>query len=125
MFLSNSGNYVAPVITALAVGGYTAVAIGGLVSCLIYCLFGFIFSRIPVDSIYKIFPKSLIGAVTVVIGVNLMPFILSYVKMAELGEQQYSYQNLYVTGLIKKGGILVSNIEDAIAFIKSKEEEFK
>ena len=81
MFLSNSGNYVAPVITALAVGGYTAVAIGGLVSCLIYCLFGFIFSRIPVNSIYKIFPKSLIGAVTVVIGVNLMPFILSYVKI--------------------------------------------
>ena len=31
-----------------------------------------------------------------------------------LGEQQYSYQNLYVTGLIKDGGVLVSNIEDAI-----------
>ena len=43
---------------------------------------------------------------------------------ASLGEQQYSYQNLYVTGLIKQGGILVSNIEDAIAFIKEKENEF-
>ena len=43
---------------------------------------------------------------------------------ASLGEQQYSYQNLYVTGLIKQGGILVSNIEDAIAFIKEKEPEF-
>lgn len=43
---------------------------------------------------------------------------------AALGEQQYSYQNLYVTGLIKQGGILVSNIEDAIAFIKEKENEF-
>ena len=43
---------------------------------------------------------------------------------AALGEQQYSYQNLYVTGLIKQGGILVSNIEDAIAFIKEKEKEF-
>lgn len=43
---------------------------------------------------------------------------------ASLGEQQYSYQNLYVTGLIKQGGILVSNIEDAIAFIKTIEEEF-
>ena len=41
-----------------------------------------------------------------------------------LGEQQYSYQNLYVTGLIKQGGILVSNIEDAIAFIKEKENEY-
>lgn len=43
---------------------------------------------------------------------------------ASLGEQQYSYQNLYVTGLIKQGGILVSNIEDAITFIKEHEEEF-
>ena len=43
---------------------------------------------------------------------------------ASLGEQQYSYQNLYVTGLIKQGGVLVSNIEDAIAFIKEKENEF-
>lgn len=38
---------------------------------------------------------------------------------ASLGEQQYSYQNLYVTGLIKQGGVLVSNIEDAIEAIKN------
>ena len=44
---------------------------------------------------------------------------------ASLGEQQYSYQNLYVTGLIKQGGVLVSNIDDAIAFIKSIAHEFK
>ena len=41
-----------------------------------------------------------------------------------LGEQQYSFQNLYVTGLIKQGGILVTNIEDAIKFIKTKAGEF-
>lgn len=34
---------------------------------------------------------------------------------ASLGEQQYSYQNLYVTGLIKEVGILVSNIDEVIA----------
>ena len=44
---------------------------------------------------------------------------------ASICEQQYSYQNLYVTGLSKQGGILVSNIEDAIAFIKEHEDEFK
>lgn len=44
---------------------------------------------------------------------------------AALGEQQYSYQNLYVTGLIKQGGILVSNIDDAITFIKERKSEFK
>ena len=35
-----------------------------------------------------------------------------------LGEQQYSYQNLYVTGMIKRSGFLVSNIEDAIKILK-------
>lgn len=41
-----------------------------------------------------------------------------------LGEQQYSYQNLYVTGLIKQGGILVSNIDDAIAYLHTIATEF-
>lgn len=36
-----------------------------------------------------------------------------------LGEQQYSYQNLYVTGLIKKYGVLVSNIDDAIEALRN------
>lgn len=42
---------------------------------------------------------------------------------ASLGEQQYSYQNLYVTGLIKEYGVLVSNIDDAIKEIRSWAEE--
>ena len=33
---------------------------------------------------------------------------------ASLGEQQYSYQNLYVTGLIKQAGVLVDNISEVI-----------
>lgn len=36
---------------------------------------------------------------------------------AEPGEQQYSYHNLYVTGLIKQYGKLVDNINDAIIAI--------
>ena len=43
MFLSNSGAFVAPVIFALSIGGYFGVAIGGITSCIIYCIFGFIF----------------------------------------------------------------------------------
>lgn len=38
--------------------------------------------------------------------------------MAELGEEQYSYQNLYVTGLIKESGVLVSSIDEAITYLK-------
>lgn len=81
MFLSNSGAFVAPVIFALSIGGYSGVAIGGLTSCVIYCIFGLIFSRISYEKIYNIFPPALIGAVTVVIGINLMPFILTYVQI--------------------------------------------
>ena len=81
MFISSSGAFVAPVIAALAIGGYTAVAIGGLVTCIVYTIFGLIFTKIPVEKIYNVFPPALIGAVTVVIGVNLMPFILSYVQI--------------------------------------------
>lgn len=38
---------------------------------------------------------------------------------ASLGEQQYSYQNLFTVGCIKQAGVLVSNIEDAIEAIKN------
>ena len=40
-----------------------------------------------------------------------------------LGEQQYSYQNIYVTGLIKQGGVLVSNIDDAIEAMRDYAQE--
>ena len=81
MYISNSGAFVAPVMMALAVGGYTAVALGGVVTCIIYCLFGLLFTKIPVSKIYVIFPKALIGAVTMVIGINLMGFIGTYIQV--------------------------------------------
>lgn len=43
----------------------------------------------------------------------------------ELGEQQYSYQNLYVTGLIKQGGRLVSNIEEVIQYLTVLDIHYK
>lgn len=42
---------------------------------------------------------------------------------ASIGEQQYSYHNLYVTGLIKEVGVLVDNINDAIRAIEGWIEE--
>jgi len=81
MFISNSGAFVAPVMLALAAGGYTAVAIGGLTTCVVYLLFALVFKKVPVQNIYKAFPKALIGAVTVVIGITLMAFIGTYVQV--------------------------------------------
>lgn len=79
MFISNSGAFVAPVLAALAAGGYVAVAIGGAVSCIIYTIFGLVFNKISVENLYKVMPKVLIGSVTVVIGINLMGFIPGYI----------------------------------------------
>lgn len=81
MYISNSGAFVAPVLMALAVGGYVAVAIGGLVTCIVYCIFGLIFFKIPVEKIYNIFPKALIGSITMVIGITLMGFIGTYIQI--------------------------------------------
>lgn len=81
MFISNSGAFVAPVLIALAAGGYTAVAVGGLTTCLVYCVFGLIFKHIEVENIYRVFPPALIGAVTMVIGITLMGFIGTYVQI--------------------------------------------
>ena len=70
MFISNSGAFVAPVLAALAIGGYKAVAFGGAVSALVYSLFSLIFTKVQIDKLYKVMPKVLIGSVTVVIGIN-------------------------------------------------------
>ena len=79
MFISNSGAFVAPVLAALAAGGYTAVAIGGFTTFVVYTIFGIIFNKISIDNLYKFMPKVLIGSVTVVIGINLMGFITGYI----------------------------------------------
>lgn len=41
-----------------------------------------------------------------------------------LGEQQYSYQNIYVTGLIKQYGELVYTIEEVIDILKKLAPEY-
>ena len=43
---------------------------------------------------------------------------------ASLGEQQYSYQNLYVTGLIKQAGTLVYSIDEVIDILKKVADRY-
>ena len=42
---------------------------------------------------------------------------------SRLGEQQYSYQNIYVTGLLHQCGGLVGTIVEAIDYLKKVEEK--
>lgn len=79
LILSNSGAFVAPVMFALGAAGYTGIAIGGLTACIVYSILGLIFTKIHYENVYKVFPHSLIGSVTAVIGLNLMSYIPGYV----------------------------------------------
>ena len=40
-----------------------------------------VFKKIPIEKIYEIFPKALIGSITMVIGITLMGFIGTYIQI--------------------------------------------
>lgn len=84
MFISNSGATVSAVLGALALPAigaqnYLMVFFGGLTIAIIYCLAAFVIRRWGIDAINKIFPPTIVGAVTIVIGLNLATFIPTYV----------------------------------------------
>ena len=85
MFISNSGATVSAVIGALALSAdgqnYLMVFIGGLVIAAIYCVMAMIIKYKGISAINKIFPPTIVGAVTIVIGANLATFIPTYVQV--------------------------------------------
>ena len=84
MFISNSGATVSAVIGALALGttpNYLAVAIGGCVIAIIYGLFAILVKYKGIAVFNKIFPATIVGPVTVVIGLNLSKFIPTYTQV--------------------------------------------
>ena len=84
MFISSSGAFVAAVIGGLALGAapnYTAVAIGGAIVCLVYCIIGFIINKSGTQWLNKILPPVVIGPIVAVIGLNLATFIPTYFQI--------------------------------------------
>lgn len=84
MFISSSGAFVAAVIGALALGtapNYTAVAIGGGIICLVYCLIGFAIKMFGTAWINKLLPPVVVGPIVAVIGLNLATFIPTYFQI--------------------------------------------
>lgn len=79
MFISSSGATAGAVIGALAIdGNYANVIVGGLIILLTYCIFAIFFKKLGIEKIQKVFPKTIIGSITCVIGINLMSFIPTY-----------------------------------------------
>ena len=84
MFISSSGAFVAAVIGALALGSapnYTAILIGGIIVCIIYCTIGLIINKFGTAWINKVLPPVVIGPIVAVIGLNLATFIPTYFQI--------------------------------------------
>ena len=84
MFISSSGAFVAAVIGALAIGSapnYTAVLVGGIIVCVIYCVIGLAINAFGTNWINKLLPPVVIGPIVAVIGLNLATFLPTYFQM--------------------------------------------
>lgn len=79
MFISSCGATVGAVVGAAAIGGYTAIAIGGFIIWLIYGVFAAIIRWKGIATFNRLFPPVIVGATTMVIGINLADFIPTYV----------------------------------------------
>ena len=81
MFISSCGATVSAVIGALALsetGNYLMVFIGGLVILAIYGIFALVVKLVGIQAFNKIFPPVIVGGVTIVIGLNLAGFLITY-----------------------------------------------
>ena len=84
MFISSSGAFVAAVIGGLTLGAapnYTAVAIGGAIVCIVYCVIGAIINKCGTNWMNKVLPPVVIGPIVAVIGLNLATFIPTYFQI--------------------------------------------
>ena len=81
MFISSSGAFVAAILGAMAVGSYSAVAIGGVLVCFIYCAVGLAINKAGTGWINKLLPPVVIGPIVAVIGLNLATFIPTYFQV--------------------------------------------
>ena len=84
MFISSSGAFVAAVMGALALGSapnFTAVAIGGIIVGLIYCIVGIAINHFGTEWVNELLPPVVIGPVVAVIGLNLATFLPTYFQV--------------------------------------------
>lgn len=86
VFISSCGATVSAVCGALALNAagnnYLMVFCGGLIILAVYGIFALIVKLTGIKWIDKIFPPTIIGAVTIVIGINLAAFINGYTQIS-------------------------------------------
>lgn len=87
MFISSCGATVSAVCGAMAIGegnNYLMVAIGGATIAIIYGMMALIIRISGKDILKKILPAEIIGAITIVIGLNLAKFLVTYCNQGDL-----------------------------------------
>ena len=110
MFISSSGAFVAAVMGALALGSapnFTAVAIGGIIVGLIYCIIGIAINHFGTEWVNELLPPVVIGPVVAVIGLNLATFLPTYFQVNgqySLVGLGFGMLTLLVTALISHYG---------------------
>ena len=113
MFISSCGATVSAVCGALALNAagnnYLMVFIGGLIILAVYAIFALIVKLTGVKTITKIFPPTIIGAVTIVIGLNLSKFLVSY-----LGQGAADFNPLSTTAILAMICALVTMFVTAV-----------
>lgn len=87
MFISSCGATVSAVCGALAIGdgnNYLMVALGGAIIMIIYAIMSLVIKISGKDIIKKILPTEIVGAITIVIGLNLAKFLVTYCNQGDL-----------------------------------------
>ena len=88
MFISSCGATCSAVIGALAMPSssgqnYVMVAIGGAMIAIIYITFALIIHFKGYEVLDKVFPATIVGPVTMVIGLNLAKFLVTYTNNSD------------------------------------------
>ena len=112
-FISSCGATVSAVCGALALNeagnNYLMVFIGGLVILAIYAIFALVVKLTGAKTLTKIFPPVIIGAVTIVIGLNLSKFLVGY-----LGQGDATFNPLSTSGILAVVCALVTMFTTAL-----------
>lgn len=87
MFISSCGATVSAVCGALAIGdgnNYLMVVLGGATILVIYAIMALVIKISGKDVLHKILPTEIVGAITIIIGLNLAKFLVTYCNQSDL-----------------------------------------
>lgn len=82
-----------------ATANYLMVVCGGLVILIVYAIFAFLFKRRGAGFINKFLPPTIVGAITIVIGLNLAAFEVTYTHNSNVWEVIVAISVMFVVAL--------------------------